>query len=123
MSKKKDDFTTTNEEKEERQGSQDQAFRVHNNDIIIRFLVKPGAIKTKVPSELYPDHVSVTIQAPPDKGKANRELLKELKKLLEVSSSDLVLERGQTSSEKYIRVKNQDLKTIYSKFKDKVKRK
>ena len=87
---------------------------------IIRFLVKPGAIKTKVPSEIFHDHILVMIQAPPDKGKANRELLKELKKLLDVNSSDLVLERGQTSSEKYIRVKNQELDKIYLKFKAKI---
>ncbi|MHA1910637.1 MAG: DUF167 domain-containing protein [Candidatus Kariarchaeaceae archaeon] len=114
MSKKKANFSS--KKKEEAKGSQHQVFRVHKNDIIIRFLVKPGAIKTKVPSELFSDHVVVMIQAPPDKGKANRELLKELKKLLDVNSSDLVLERGQTSSEKYIRVKNQDLQTVYSKF-------
>jgi uncharacterized protein (TIGR00251 family) len=118
MSKKKVDFSSI--ETEEKQGREEQAFREHNNDVIIRFLVKPGAIKTKVPSELFPDHVSVMIQAPPDKGKANRELLKALKKLLEVNSSDLVLERGQTSSEKYIRVKNQALETVYSKFKAKI---
>ena len=120
MSKKNNESLPLEEKKAQR--NQEKAFRAQGKDVIIRFLVKPGSAKTIVPAEVFPEYVSVTIQAPPDKGKANRELLKELKKLLKVSSSDLVIERGQTSSEKFIRVKNQELETISLKFEEKTQK-
>ncbi len=66
--------------------------------------VKPGASRNMITR--YADGIlHVKIAAPPVRGKANQELVKFLSKVLGVSRSSLVIEKGMTSRRKVVLVK------------------
>ena len=46
----------------------------------------------------------IRVLAPPDKGRANREMIERLAEFLDVPSSRLKIVRGETSSNKRVRV-------------------
>ncbi len=63
--------------------------------------VQPGAGQNQVLG-LKDGVWQVKIAAPPIKGKANKELIKLLSDILEVSKSSLTIEKGMTSKRKVI---------------------
>lgn len=66
--------------------------------------VQPNANQNKVMG--FRDGVlHVKIAAPPVNGKANKELVKFLSTLLDISKSDLSIEKGTTSKTKVISIK------------------
>jgi uncharacterized protein (TIGR00251 family) len=71
----------------------------------LRLRVHPNAGRNEV-SGFTGDVLQVKIAAPPEKGKANRELIAFLSRALGVSQSSLTIVRGQTSRNKVIAVAN-----------------
>jgi len=70
---------------------------------IVPVRVHPGARRNEVLG-FRNGVLEVKIAAPPEKGKANKELIDFLSKLLEVSQSCLAILRGQTSRSKLIAI-------------------
>ncbi len=80
---------------------------------IIRLAVKitPNAGRNEI-TGFKDDVLRVKIGAPPEKGKANKELIDFLSNTLEVSKSSITIIRGQTSRNKIIGIegiKQEDL--------------
>lgn len=75
--------------------------------------VSPGASRNEI-SGFRDDILLVKIAAPPEKGKANRELIDFLSTKLGVRKSDIDVLRGETSRTKILEISgldHQDLKT------------
>jgi len=70
--------------------------------MIFKVKVKTGAEKfmVKTESDMDGPYLKIWLKSQPEKGKANKELLKELKKLF----GDVKIVSGATSREKYIKV-------------------
>lgn len=65
--------------------------------------VTAGAKKTRLIGR-YGDAVKVSVQPPPADGKANKELVEFLARLLEVPKSSVRIVRGETSNYKLVSV-------------------
>ena len=73
------------------------------SDSIVTIHVQPNASRNEVVG--FEDGVlRVKIAAPPVKGKANRELIAFLSKLLGISKSSITIEKGLTSRRKVINI-------------------
>jgi hypothetical protein len=70
---------------------------------IVPVRVHPGARRNEVLG-FCNGVLEVKVAAPPEKGKANKELINFLSELLEVSQSRLTILRGQTSRSKLIAI-------------------
>ena len=68
-------------------------------DSILKIKVIPNASKTEI-REISNDIIKIAIAAPPDKNKANKELLRFLKKETRKSA---ILVSGEKSREKVVR--------------------
>lgn len=66
---------------------------------LIRCYAQPGASRSEVVG-IHGDRVKIRIKAPPTEGKANKELLSFLAKLLGVRKSSLHIVRGDISRSK-----------------------
>lgn len=73
------------------------------NEAKISLRVYPGAPRNEVLG-FAEGVLRVRIAAPPVKGKANRELLSFLSRLLGIKERDLAITRGQTSRNKTVAV-------------------
>ena len=71
------------------------------NGTIINLIIRPSSRSQEIVGPFgEPPRLKIKVCSAPEKGKANKELLKFLKKLLGIPSSRLQLIRGHTSSEK-----------------------
>lgn len=70
----------------------------------LRVRVKPHSRKDEV-KQIASDAYEVRTTAPPEKGKANRQVILLLAEFLRVSPARLVIIRGETAREKVIEVK------------------
>ena len=80
--------------------------------------VVPGASKTTMVG-VEGDFVKIRLAAPPVDGKANRELIDYIAKLLSVPKSKVHIQSGLTSKRKVVLVENDDgrkLREILSSF-------
>ena len=71
---------------------------------VLDFKVIPGASKTEF-SDLEGEMIRVRVAAPPEKGKANKELIRFIAKSLGISKANLVLLSGETYRKKRMLVK------------------
>jgi len=78
----------------------------------IKLYVRPGAAETRVEG-IYQDRIKIRINAPPEKGRANRELLKFIAKVLLVPKSQITILSGKTSNYKEIQIKPSHNKDYY----------
>ncbi len=62
--------------------------------------VVPGASKTAIQN--YENELRITIAAPPEKGKANQELIAFLSKKLDIRKSEIEIAQGETSRIKLV---------------------
>ena len=69
----------------------------------LRVRARPGASRTAVAGP-FGNALKITVQAPPEKGKANKELVRFLARLTGRPTRDVVLERGETSRDKSFRI-------------------
>lgn len=58
----------------------------------------------------------IKIAAPPDKGKANKELVEFLSEVLEIKKDGINILRGQTSHNKVVEIEGLDEKTLAAKM-------
>lgn len=72
-------------------------------EVVIKFRVKPNANKNRIVGR-YGDGYKVEVSAPPERGKANVELIRFLSDLLSVKKSAIEIISGETSRDKLIKV-------------------
>ena len=77
--------------------------RVSIDEVIIELTARPGASRRGVVG-VTGDRLVVAINSPPDKGKANDELVEYLAREMRVPKSALLIVRGETSRRKTIRI-------------------
>ncbi len=80
--------------------------------VTISVWVVPGASRTQIVG-LYGDKIKLRVAAPPEGGKANREAVSFLEKLL---GADVELVRGMNSRSKVFQVARLDLETARNKL-------
>jgi len=72
-----------------------------SNNILLQVKVIPGSPVNKV-SHIHDERMVIKVKAPPEKGKANKELVIFLSKLLGVSRSMIFVVQGETSHHKLL---------------------
>jgi uncharacterized protein len=77
--------------------------RVAGDDVVLTLHIQPGAKKTEV-AGAHGEALKVRLNAPPVDGKANEALIAFLAERLGVPKARVVLEAGQTSRSKRVRV-------------------
>jgi hypothetical protein len=77
--------------------------RVAGDDVVLSLHIQPGAKKTEV-AGLHGEALKIRLHAPPVDGKANDALIAFLAERLGVPKAWVVLEAGQTSRSKRVRV-------------------
>ena len=81
----------------------------------IKFIVKPGASRTEVMG-FCDDMLKIKVCSPPEKGKANKELICFLSEKLEISKSSIIISHGEFSNIKTIDIIGIDKKSITEKL-------
>lgn len=74
------------------------------NELHLTFKVIPNAPKTEVVGRMDNGVIKIKISAPPEKGKANQELLKFLERTFNVTKGEVSITSGETSRLKNVRV-------------------
>ena len=87
-----------------------------SNGVRIKIVVKPNSKQSGIKIDTEEKYLKISVKSPPDKGKANKELLKLLAKRLELSLTNLAIISGQTSRDKIILVTNISLQDIQKKI-------
>jgi len=64
------------------------------------------------------DTLKIKVKAPPEKGKANKAIIKVLEKSLSLAKGSVKIESGLTSSRKIIVINDADEKLIHKKIAD-----
>ncbi|MFP6894770.1 MAG: DUF167 domain-containing protein [Opitutales bacterium] len=82
----------------------DSLHQKHRSKCVLEFKVIPGASKTEF-SDLEGEMIRVRVAALPEKGKANKELIRFIAKNLGISKANIVLLSGETSRRKRVLVK------------------
>lgn len=82
----------------------DGGIRWEGADLLLTIRVTPGASTEAFERET--DWIRARIHARAREGQANRQLIKSLGKLFGVPQADIILERGQTSRTKTVRVRS-----------------
>jgi hypothetical protein len=75
----------------------------------------PASSRTQIAGE-YGGRLKVNIAAPPEKGKANKTLVRFLAETLALRKNDITIIRGQTSAVKRIRVSGLSAKSLAEKI-------
>lgn len=79
--------------------------------------MSPGSSRSVIRG-LHGDALKVFVQSPPDKGKANKEVLKLFGAALGVKPSSLRVLSGATSRDKVLLVPGIDVTTVQAKLRD-----
>lgn len=79
-------------------------FRWDGADLILECHLQPKASKDEF-AGLHGERVKIRLTAPPVDGKANAQLLAFLASVFAVSKSQVILESGQQSRQKRVRIK------------------
>ncbi|MHA1186698.1 MAG: DUF167 domain-containing protein [Candidatus Heimdallarchaeota archaeon] len=87
-----------------------------NNGIRVKIVVKPNSKQPGIKIDTEKKYLQISVKSPPDKGKANKELLKLLAKQLELSLANLSIISGQRSRDKIILVANVSLEDLQKKI-------
>ena len=83
--------------------------------VILSVQVVPGASKERIVS-LYGQRLKVAVQAPPEKGKANKALVSVLARALDLKKGQLSIIRGETQRQKDVLVSSITLKDLEAKL-------
>lgn len=85
--------------------SADKVFIEEREDgIIFRIRVRPSASRNEI-KRLHGEALKIDINAPPIRGKANRECIKFLANKLKIPKSDIKIIAGLKSNDKLIKIK------------------
>ncbi len=88
--------------------------REMEDGIIIPARIQPNSSKEKIMGE-YAEKLKIAVTSPPEKGKANKSIVKVLAKWLNIKTSDIQIVSGEKSKDKKIFVRNitkKDLQTL-----------
>ena len=80
------------------------------NIINLRVLVKPRSKEQKF--EIDEEELKVYLKASPTKGKANKELISFLAKLINLKKSDIELVKGHKSRNKVVSISNCSIEQV-----------
>ena len=69
--------------------------------VVVSVKVQPNASKDRVVGK-HGDQIKIAVTVSPEKGKANKAVIKVLSKLLGVKSSDIQINSGETSRDKKV---------------------
>jgi hypothetical protein len=83
----------------------------HENSYFIELTVKPNARTNQIFEEFGGD-LRIDITDPPQKGKANKAIIKFLGKKLKISTSSIRLVKGHTSSTKIFLIEIENTKLV-----------
>ncbi len=78
----------------------------------IKLYIRPGASETRVEG-IYRERIKIRISAPPEKGRANKELIKFIGGILSIPKSRISIISGKTSNYKEIQVNSSHNKNYY----------
>ena len=76
-----------------------------NEELYLRIKVSPNSSKTIFRSKLEDDTIKIDIKAQPEKGKANKELIKYLSSIFEVDKNNVKILSGMNDRLKLIKIK------------------
>ena len=84
----------------------EDAIKQTKDGVVIDFEVTPGAKVTVVPSgySVWRKRIEVKLRAPPEKGRANEELIEALADLFNVPSTSIEITSGASNSRKSIKI-------------------
>ncbi len=78
----------------------------------IKLYIMPGAAETRVEG-IYQDRIKIRISAPPEEGKANKELIKFIGGILSVPKTRISIVLGKISNYKEIQINGSHNKNYY----------
>jgi hypothetical protein len=96
----------------------EEAIKVLDSGIIIDIEVTPGSKSLSVPSGYneWRKRIEVKLTKNAQKGKANEQLIESLAELFGISSSDILISSGATSSKKSLLIKGVTYQQAVSVF-------
>jgi uncharacterized protein (TIGR00251 family) len=83
---------------------------------ILSFRVVPNKPESKVVGVSEDGTIRIEIKAPPNEGKANKELINTIAKILGLNKSQVIILKGSTSKNKLIRIISIDKERILDIF-------
>ncbi len=86
--------------------------REMEDGIVVSVKVQPNSSKDRVVGE-YADQIKIAVTVAPEKGKANKAVIKLFAKWLGIKSSDIQIISGETSRDKEVFVKNITEEDVY----------
>ncbi len=86
--------------------------REMEDGIIIPAKIQPNSSKEQVMGE-YAEKLKIAVTSPPEKGKANKAIVKVLAKWLNIKGSDIQIISGDKSKDKEIFIRNITEKDLY----------
>jgi uncharacterized protein (TIGR00251 family) len=87
-----------------------------DDKIIMRLHVKPNSLKQKLVFDTTENQLTIFLKSPPDKGKANKELIKYISKYFEMSTAEISIISGHTSRDKILLLENKSIDFLKSKL-------
>ena len=94
----------------------DQAIWENQEGAFLRVLVKPSSKSTEFIATYSDDEILLNLSSPARGGKANKELIKQLSKMIGVSSIDISIVAGHKGREKTIFVSGSTIKDLKDAF-------
>ncbi|GEM_PF-250669 len=91
--------------------------RMSKDHLTIELSVRPAAGKRGIAS-VRPTGPVIALNSPPEKGRANHELIEFIARLLEVPPASVSIIKGQTARQKVVRVETAAPSATASKLKD-----
>ena len=80
--------------------------------IVVSVKVQPNSSKNRVVGE-YADQIKIAVTVAPEKGKANKAVIKLFAKWLGIKSSDIQVISGETSRDKELFIRNITEEDVY----------
>ena len=92
--------------------------REMEDGIVVSVKVQPNSSRNRVVGE-YADQIKIAVTVAPEKGKANKAIIKLFAKWLGIKSLDIQIISGETSSDKELFIRNiteEDLNKLVSQY-------
>ncbi len=90
-------------------------YELKNKAVILPVKAVPGSSKSRF-AGIWDHKLKIAIAAPPEKGKANKELIRFLAKTLKISKSDIQIIAGEHDTHKKVQLAYSDPAEIIDKL-------
>lgn len=74
----------------------------YKKGVLVKIIVKPNSSSKKFIQEINDEYILLNLNSPPQDGRANKELIKRLSKLLKITSGKITIVSGVKSKEKSV---------------------